>query len=116
MTASPVYSRIVRYSDLETIYVSTLHGTGDGEKQIRDVFASLSGLLEKTGSNLKHLVKGTYYVTDADTSKAFGAIRTEIYDPKRPPAASKARVGSVGVEGKKIAVDMIAVTPPEGNR
>jgi enamine deaminase RidA (YjgF/YER057c/UK114 family) len=113
MTASPVFSRVVRFSDLETIYVSNLHGTGDHEQQIRGVFNSLAGLLENTGSNLEHLVKGTYYVTDAQTSEAFTTIRRGVFDPQRPPAASKARVSSVGRRGRTIAVDMIAVTPPK---
>ena len=112
MQASAVFSRVVRYADLETIYVSGLMGTGDGEGQIRSMYDQLANLLSESGSDLRHLVKGTYYVTDSETSTKFGSLRTEIYDPKRPPAASKALVGSVGVEGKSIAVDMIAVTPP----
>ena len=110
MKASPVFSRVVRVSDRETIYVSNLHGTGSGEDQVRDIFAKLSDLLEQAGSDFEHLVKGTYYVTDSATSDTFTAIRAEVFDPQRPPAASKARVASVGLAGKTIAVDMIAVT------
>lgn len=113
--ASPVYTRVVRVADLDTIYISGLHGSGGDEQQVREVYKTMAVLLRKCGSDLKHLVKGTYYVTDEAISGTFGKLRTEIYDPQRPPAASKARVDSVGLKGKRITVDMIAVMPPGGS-
>lgn len=111
-TASPVFTRVVRFSDLETIYTSNIYGDGDTEDQVHTMFNSLRDVLGEAGSDLRHLVKGTYYVSDKEISDSFGAIRRDVYDPQRPPAASKARVGSLGLDGKRITIDMIAVTPP----
>jgi len=48
-----------------------------------------------------------------DTSKKFGEMRPRYYDPKRPPAASKAPVTSTGLAGKTLTLDMIAVPRPK---
>ena len=58
------------------------------------------------------MAKATYYVTDGEVSEQLGAKRSKVYDPKRPPAASKATVAAVGNKGERIAVDMIAVPKP----
>jgi enamine deaminase RidA (YjgF/YER057c/UK114 family) len=54
-------------------------------------------------------VKATYYVSDADASAALNRLRPRYYDPKRPPAASKAQVAGVGVPDRTVVVDLIAV-------
>ena len=36
-------------------------------------------------------------------------LRPKFYDPKRPPAASKAFVPGVGLAGPSLMIDMIAV-------
>ena len=111
MTASPVFSRIARVIHPASIYVSTLNGsdTGSAEQQIRAMFADLAGILGQAGSDLDHLAKATYYVSDDSTSAALNQIRPEFYDPKSPPAASKASVRGTAVTGRSLAVDMIAV-------
>lgn len=111
MKASPVYSRVARAHHGQRIYLSGLYGTrsGDGEAQIREIFASLQPLLHKTGSDLRHLVKATYYVSDDVADRKLNEIRPEFYDPQRPPAASKARVAGVGRAGQSITMDLIAV-------
>lgn len=109
MTASPVYSRLARVSAHPVLYVSGLYGDGDATKQVRDIFASLDRLAAQAGSDLRHLAKATYYVSADDVSNALNKLRPDYYDPKRPPAASKAMVKGVGREGKTIVVDMIAV-------
>lgn len=114
MTASPVYSRVARTTSDAVIYVSGLYG-GDstsGEGQVREIFAGLQDVLRESGSDLKHLVKATYYVANEDASQKLNAIRPEFYDPKRPPAASKALVRGVGQARKTITLDMIAVPAP----
>ena len=73
--------------------------------------AELKQLLDRTGSDLRHLVKATYYVSDDVADRKLNEIRPEFYDPRRPPSASKARVPGVGLAGKSITLDMIAVTP-----
>ncbi len=111
MTASPIFSRVARMAAGPTIYISGLYGTSrrNGAAETVEIFDQLGALLGKTGSDLRHLVKATYYVSTDETSKKFGELRPRYYDPKRPPAASKAPVTSTGVEGKTITLDMIAV-------
>lgn len=113
MAGSKVYSRIARLNGGKLIYISDLHGTGanDGAGQIREIFASLGRILETTGGNFENLVKATYYVTDNDASHQLNVIRPDFYNPQRPPAASKAKVASVGTPGKTVAIDMIAAVP-----
>lgn len=109
--ASPLYSRVAILAPGPRIYVSGLYGTGmkQAEGQIEDIFTSLGQLLQKTGSDFRHLAKATYYVSDDDASSKLNELRPRYYDPKRPPAASKAMVAGVGVDGKSIILDMIAV-------
>jgi enamine deaminase RidA (YjgF/YER057c/UK114 family) len=111
MSASPIYSRVARVHHEQTIYLAGLYGTKAkaADEQIEEIFATLKGLLEKTGSDFRHLVKATYYVSNDDASRKLNELRPRYYDPKRPPAASKALVAGVGVEGKSITLDMIAV-------
>lgn len=113
MTASPVYSRVARISAVPVLYVSGLYGDGDAEKQVRDIFASLQQLTGKAGGNLQNLVKATYYVSADDVSKALNDLRPDYYDPKRPPAASKAMVAGVAKPKCTITIDMVAGIPTE---
>lgn len=112
MTSSPVFSRVARIHGDDRIYVSGLESpqteTDAGDKEVRDVFGLLKRALTAAGSDLQHLAKATYYVTDGDTSGHLGAVRTEYYHPERPPAASKAMVADVGISGRNISLDMIA--------
>ncbi len=109
--ASPVFSRIARLYHPSTIYISGLYGRegGSSSEQIHDIFASLMGILRRTGSNLDHLAKATYYPADSDPSTKLNEIRPEYYDPKSPPAASKALVAGTGIKGRSITLDIIAV-------
>lgn len=113
--ASPVFSRIARIHGNERIYFSGLYARqdGDGEAQVRDIFSTLRATLADCGSDLRHLAKATYYVADSDSSSKLTAVRPSIYDPARPPAASKALVDGVGVEGRSITMDMIGTTNPQ---
>jgi enamine deaminase RidA (YjgF/YER057c/UK114 family) len=110
--ASPVFSRVTRVDRGRLIYVSGLYGSGDAQAQVRGIFDSLKGILEKSGGDFRHLVKATYYVSDGPTTDQLGKLRLEYYDPERPPAASKAAVRGVGLEGRTITMDMIGVTRP----
>jgi enamine deaminase RidA (YjgF/YER057c/UK114 family) len=111
MTASPVFCRVVRVNDPRTIFVSGLFAreTGDGAAQVSDVFAQLQDILKASGSDLRHLAKATYYVSDNDASAKLNELRPKFYDPARPPAASKAQVLGVGMAGRSLTLDMIAV-------
>jgi enamine deaminase RidA (YjgF/YER057c/UK114 family) len=114
MTASPVFSRVARLAAGPTIYISGLYGDsqGNSEAEIREIFAHLGKLLDKTGSDFRHLAKATYYVSTNDASTKLGTIRPEFYDPQRPPAASKAPVMGTGRDGRTITLDMIAAPRP----
>jgi enamine deaminase RidA (YjgF/YER057c/UK114 family) len=111
MTASPVFCRVVRINSPRTVFVSGLWSreAGDGAAQVNDVFAQLQEILKASGSDLKHLAKATYYVSDNDASTKLNELRPKFYDPQRPPAASKAQVFGVGVANRSLTLDMIAV-------
>ncbi len=111
MQASPLYSRVARVNHGKTIYVSGLYGTKDGkaDEQIEEIFGTLGKVVEKAGGDFRHLAKATYYVADDETSRKLNELRPKYYDPKRPPAASKAMVAGVGREKKSVTLDLIAV-------
>jgi enamine deaminase RidA (YjgF/YER057c/UK114 family) len=110
---SPVFSRVARVNRGDLVYVSGLFGAagGTGTAQVETIFAELKGILSESGSDLRHMAKATYYVSDDDASKALNDLRPKYYDPARPPAASKATVPGVGLDGCSVTLDMIAVVP-----
>ncbi len=110
-TRPRVYTRIVRISRPQTIYVSGLYGIAgkDGGAQIREIFESLRGVLARAGSDLRHLVKATYYVSEDSTSRLLNELRPEYFEDGRAPAASKAMVPGTGLDGRTITMDMIVV-------
>ena len=114
--ASPLYCRVARIHGGGTIYFSDLFADpkADTAAQVQQPFDRLKLLLEKTGSDFKHLAKATYYVTDDEVSKAHNEIRPKFYDPSRPPAASKAVVAGTTTEGVRYVMDMIAVPSSRG--
>jgi enamine deaminase RidA (YjgF/YER057c/UK114 family) len=73
------------------------------------VFDRLKDILDRTGSDFRHLAKATYYVSADDASRKLNELRPRYYDPKRPPAASKAVVAGVGMTERTVTLDMIAV-------
>ena len=109
--ASPRFSPVALVGTYRQIYISGLsaRAAGDGESEVRDLFAQLGQILSKTGSDLRHLAKATYYVSDADASTMLDKLRSEFYDPQRPPAASKVTVHGVGQPDRTFTMDMIAV-------
>ena len=107
---SPVFCRMVRLSSPTTIYTSGLFGAeGSADKQIRDIFRSLDTILRETSGDLRHLAKATYYVADDEASRKLNEIRPAFYDPKHPPAASKAGVKATGRTRRTVTLDIIAV-------
>lgn len=111
-TDSKVYRRVARVNYGRLVYVSGLYGerASDGAGQIREIFSKLRTATMQAGSDFEHLVKATYYVTDNEASDKLNVLRPEYYNPQRPPAASKAKVKGVGIAGKTVTLDMIAVT------
>ncbi len=114
MKSSPVYAKVVRVNRGDLIYTAGLTASkaGTGEEQVQGVFDELKGILAKSGSDFRHLAKATYYVSTEDASRKLNELRPKFYDPKWPPAASKAFVPGVGVEGRSVMLDMIAVQAP----
>ena len=108
---SPTFSRVAILQTDHQIFLSGLfaRNTTNGEQQVRDVYAQLHDILQETGSDLTHLAKATYYVSDQDASDKLNELRPEYYAPDRPPAASKATVHDVGQAERTFSMDMIAV-------
>lgn len=114
MTTPMIYARVTRTHHPRTIYVCGLYGEAnrDGGTQVEQIFGKLRETLTQAGSDFEHLAKATYYVSDNDASAKLNELRPRYYNPKRPPAASKAQVRGVARPGTTITLDMIA-TPRE---
>lgn len=110
MTQPTVYCRVAAANSPSHIYVSTLTSVkpGDGAAQARDIYAQLQVILAECDSSFDQLVKATYYTSDTDGSNGLVALRPSLYNPKRPPAASKAGVASTGFDARTLSLDMIA--------
>ena len=108
---STVFSKVALVNTDKQIYISGQYSRkpSRGEAQAKHVFEQLQEILEKTGSDMSHMAKGTYYVSDHDGARWVDRVRPKVFDPKRPPAASKLRVHAMGMDGRSITVDMIAV-------
>ena len=107
----PIFSRVALVRSQRQIFIAGLFAreAGNGEAQAGDVFAQLKTILDQTGSDLRHLVKASYYVCDPDAGRGYDIARPKILDPKRPPAASLIMVHGVGKSGRTLTLDMIAV-------
>jgi enamine deaminase RidA (YjgF/YER057c/UK114 family) len=105
------FSRVARVDGGNLVFLSGLYGSAaDPAAQVDEMFAELARLLKEAGSDMRHLVKATYYVADRAADDRINAIRPTVYDPERPPAASKLNVRGTGRPGKASTFDMIAVT------
>ena len=105
------YSRVARVHGGLPVFVSGLYGeSADPVAQVEQMFAELQRILAAAGSDVRHLVKATYYVSDKGADDRINTIRPTVYDPERPPAASKLFVRGTGRPGKGSTFDMIAVT------
>jgi enamine deaminase RidA (YjgF/YER057c/UK114 family) len=105
------FSRVARVNGGHLIFTSGLYSTArDPVQQVREMFADLQRVIREAGSDMRHLVKATYYVADEAADREINAIRPTLYDPRRPPAASKLAVRGTGRKATASTVDMIAVT------
>ncbi len=105
------YSRIARVFAGRPVFVSGLTGTSaEPVAQVREVFGDMRRVLTEAGSDMRHIAKATYYVSDKAADQEINAIRPSLYDATRPPAASKISVQGTGTPGKVVAIDLIAVT------
>jgi enamine deaminase RidA (YjgF/YER057c/UK114 family) len=113
LAASPLYSRVARVNRGDLVFTSGLFGPANasGAEEVTAIFDELTAILGEAGSDLDHLAKATYYVSDDDASRALNELRPRYYDPSRPPAASKAQVPGVGPADRSITLDQVAVSP-----
>jgi enamine deaminase RidA (YjgF/YER057c/UK114 family) len=111
MTHSPVFSRVIWVQSDTHIFLSSVSDdASDGAvREAESVFKELKMVLKECNSDFRHLVKATYYVSSNAASSALNEIRPTLYDPKRPPAASKAAVRGIGLDVGELSVDLIAV-------
>jgi enamine deaminase RidA (YjgF/YER057c/UK114 family) len=110
---SNTFSRVALMRASRQIYIPGLYASkpSRGQPQADLLFAQLDDVLKRTGSDMRHLVKATYYVTDNDAARWIDRTRPKVFDPVRPPAASKLMVHGVGHTHRTMTVDMIAVNP-----
>jgi 2-iminobutanoate/2-iminopropanoate deaminase len=108
---SNTFSKVALLHADRQIYISGIYARepSRGEPQGVFVFEQLKEILARTGSDLRHLVKGTYYVSDDDAARWIDRLRPRYYDPSCPPAASKLMVHGVGQAQRTMTLDMIAV-------
>jgi enamine deaminase RidA (YjgF/YER057c/UK114 family) len=108
---SNTFSKVALVQTERQIYISGLYARqpSRGEPQAVYVFEQLQEILANSGSDMRHLVKATYYVSDDDAARWIDKTRPRLFDPTRPPAASKLMVHGVGQAQRTMTVDMIAV-------
>ncbi len=113
MTQMTTFSRIVDVHRGGLLFTSGLYGESgqDGDEQARTIFDNLSRLLDEADSDYDHLVKGTYYPSTEEGRQGLLNVRTDFYNPDRPPAASLAEIEGSGRPGRTLNVDMISVIP-----
>jgi enamine deaminase RidA (YjgF/YER057c/UK114 family) len=112
MTTPTIYSRLMIVRHPTTIYTDGLYPsdpTASGEAQLRSLFGNLKRLLDLSGSDWTHLVKATYYVSSSELSEWHNKVRPDYFNPRLPPAASKAVVSGVGRADHGITMDFILV-------
>ena len=108
---SNTFSKVALMGAERQIYISGQYARepSRGEPQAKYLFEQLQEILTSTGSDMRHLVKATYYVSDDDAARWIDRTRPQLYDPMRPPAASKLMIHGVGQAQRTMTVDMIAV-------
>jgi len=109
---SKLFSRVALVRTERQIYISSLFvpkATGRRLEESLAVFDQLEAILAKTGSDLRHMAKATYYVSDAGSASGMDRVRLWRYDHTCAPAASKCMVHGIGKEKRTMTLDMIAV-------
>ncbi len=109
MIPSPVYSKVSKLNYGKKVYLSGLSGLNSTtpDAEVNSLFDRMGNILKASNSDFNNLLKATYYVSNDQLSRSLGDLRPKFYDPKRPPAASKAMVKGIGLNGAGISIDMI---------
>jgi 2-iminobutanoate/2-iminopropanoate deaminase len=87
-----------------------LVGGDDVVAQARQVFANMRAVLSAAGCGFEDVVKVTVFLTDMDDRPKINPVRQEVFGSTRP-ASTLVEVVRLAVEGAKIEVEAIAVTP-----
>ena len=109
---SNLFSRVALVRTQRLLYTSSLFVPTPTDRRLEEalsVFDQLEAILAEAGSDLRHLAKGTYYVSDAGSASGMDRVRLWRYDHTSAPAASKCMVHGIGKEKRTMTLDMIAV-------
>jgi enamine deaminase RidA (YjgF/YER057c/UK114 family) len=85
-------------------------GGEDVVAQARQVFANMRAVLAAAGCGFEDVVKVTVFLTDIDDRPKINPVRQEVFGSARP-ASTLVEVVRLAVEGAKIEIEAIAVTP-----
>lgn len=109
MVHSSVYSKVSRLNYGKKVYLSGIYGvnSGSADSEVNSIFTLMGDVLKTSGSSFNNLLKATYYISTDQYSKSLADLRLRYYDPKRPPAASKAMLKGIGLNGAGVTIDMI---------
>jgi reactive intermediate/imine deaminase len=88
-----------------------LVGPGDMRAQARQVFENLKAALASVGGDFSHVVKMTYFVTDASQFPVVREVRNQYLDTDNPPASTGVAVRQLVREEWLIEVEATAVVP-----
>jgi 2-iminobutanoate/2-iminopropanoate deaminase len=117
--AEPIshYTDAVRAGDL--LFVSgivgvdangDLVGGDDVVAQARQVFENIGAILAAASCAFGDVVKVTIYLTDVDDRPKINPVRQTVFGETRP-ASTLVEVPRLAVDGAKIAVECVAVSP-----
>jgi 2-iminobutanoate/2-iminopropanoate deaminase len=81
--------------------------TGDFAAQARRVFENLKAVLEAAGTDLRHVVRATVYLTDLAEFQTLNGIYAEYFGDHKP-ARSTVGVSQLP-KGARVEIDVIAV-------
>lgn len=111
---SPVYSKVAVVKGNDMVHIGEMAGDAKvaADVEVKTLYARMQQAVEAAGSDFRHLVKATYYFSEGEVSKELNTLRPTVYDPKRPPAASKIGVQNIGLPDRGMLIDMIAVPVP----
>ncbi len=114
------YTHAVEVSGGRLLFVSgqvaldragNLVGAGDLQAQARQVFENLRAALEAAGTDFAHVVKLTFYLTDASKIAAVREVRDAFVDTRHPPASTAVEIRRLVREDFLIEVDAVASVP-----
>lgn len=87
-----------------------LVGPDDVVAQAQQVFANIGRVLAAAGSGFADVVKVTVYLTDIADRPRINPVRQEVFGEARP-ASTLVEVARLALDGARLEVDAIALTP-----